>query len=166
MFRLVLLITFLFCPSGFGVEIVRCKVAATSDFATKLNSVVSTKHQSLLEIPHVYFRATHFFEFYETHISSLKHKSSQEVLELFKKQFPSMIVYRAMALTQKDFNSVLQEGFKSRLEEGLIPQVYIGSHETNKNTEVDNLITQIINCLLYTSPSPRDRIRSRMPSSA
>ena len=25
---------------------------------------------------------------------------------------------------------------------------------------------QIINCLLYTSPSPRDRTRSRMPSSA
>ena len=26
--------------------------------------------------------------------------------------------------------------------------------------------TQVINCLLYTSPSPRDRTRSRMPSSA
>ena len=26
--------------------------------------------------------------------------------------------------------------------------------------------TQISNCLLYTSPSPRDRTRSRMPSSA
>ena len=25
---------------------------------------------------------------------------------------------------------------------------------------------QIVNCLLYTSPSPRDRTRSRMPSSA
>ena len=25
---------------------------------------------------------------------------------------------------------------------------------------------KIINCLLYTSPSPRDRTRSRMPSSA
>ena len=28
------------------------------------------------------------------------------------------------------------------------------------------LITQIKTCLLYTSPSPRDRTRSRMPSSA
>ena len=27
-------------------------------------------------------------------------------------------------------------------------------------------MTNIINCLLYTSPSPRDRTRSRMPSSA
>ena len=29
-----------------------------------------------------------------------------------------------------------------------------------------NQISQIIDCLLYTSPSPRDRTRSRMPSSA
>ena len=29
-----------------------------------------------------------------------------------------------------------------------------------------NKITEIIGCLLYTSPSPRDRTRSRMPSSA
>ena len=28
------------------------------------------------------------------------------------------------------------------------------------------LTTQYKNCLLYTSPSPRDRTRSRMPSSA
>ena len=27
-------------------------------------------------------------------------------------------------------------------------------------------ITRSVNCLLYTSPSPRDRTRSRMPSSA
>ena len=27
-------------------------------------------------------------------------------------------------------------------------------------------VAQIYNCLLYTSPSPRDRTRSRMPSSA
>ena len=27
-------------------------------------------------------------------------------------------------------------------------------------------ISQLYNCLLYTSPSPRDRTRSRMPSSA
>ena len=27
-------------------------------------------------------------------------------------------------------------------------------------------VVQVYNCLLYTSPSPRDRTRSRMPSSA
>ena len=30
----------------------------------------------------------------------------------------------------------------------------------------DHKSNRIINCLLYTSPSPRDRTRSRMPSSA
>ena len=28
------------------------------------------------------------------------------------------------------------------------------------------LVTTLLSCLLYTSPSPRDRTRSRMPSSA
>ena len=34
--------------------------------------------------------------------------------------------------------------------------------------KLNNIFTQamIDNCLLYTSPSPRDRTRSRMPSSA
>ena len=30
----------------------------------------------------------------------------------------------------------------------------------------DKGITKVVGCLLYTSPSPRDRTRSRMPSSA
>ena len=32
--------------------------------------------------------------------------------------------------------------------------------------EFKSAMTQILHCLLYTSPSPRDRTRSRMPSSA
>ena len=32
--------------------------------------------------------------------------------------------------------------------------------------EVENVGTPTYDCLLYTSPSPRDTIRSRMPSSA
>ena len=33
-------------------------------------------------------------------------------------------------------------------------------------TNLRNLMHENIDCLLYTSPSPRDRTRSRMPSSA
>ena len=33
-------------------------------------------------------------------------------------------------------------------------------------TSKGNLVAVISNCLLYTSPSPRDRQKSRMPSSA
>ena len=39
--------------------------------------------------------------------------------------------------------------------------------DTNDKVKVSsNDTTQIQTCLLYTSPSPRDRTRSRMPSSA
>ena len=34
------------------------------------------------------------------------------------------------------------------------------------NSSVDEWATRVRICLLYTSPSPRDRTRSRMPSSA
>ena len=39
----------------------------------------------------------------------------------------------------------------------------------NEAGNIDTLVSEIhqsLNCLLYTSPSPRDRTRSRMPSSA
>ena len=32
--------------------------------------------------------------------------------------------------------------------------------------QLDDLIEEAIDCLLYTSPSPRDKRQSRMPSSA
>ena len=32
--------------------------------------------------------------------------------------------------------------------------------------KIDNEVNNVYNCLLYTSPSPRDRQKSRMPSSA
>ena len=35
-----------------------------------------------------------------------------------------------------------------------------------RGVKVENYQTQEALCLLYTSPSPRDRTRSRMPSSA
>ena len=45
-------------------------------------------------------------------------------------------------------------------------------HFLNRGAEVvavdysATLLTEALGCLLYTSPSPRDRTRSRMPSSA
>ena len=44
-----------------------------------------------------------------------------------------------------------------------------GKHEdmyTAINELINKLERQLNNCLLYTSPSPRDRQKSRMPSSA
>ena len=39
-------------------------------------------------------------------------------------------------------------------------------HDSEKETENITAIRQIESCLLYTSPSPRDGLLSRMPSSA
>ena len=36
----------------------------------------------------------------------------------------------------------------------------------SQNYQFDTIIPQFATCLLYTSPSPRDRQKSRMPSSA
>ena len=41
-----------------------------------------------------------------------------------------------------------------------------GPHSLNPNNLETNGLTTLNGCLLYTSPSPRDRVRSRMPSSA
>ena len=39
-------------------------------------------------------------------------------------------------------------------------------HDLRTKSEFNKAWTDIQSCLLYTSPSPRDRTRSRMPSSA
>ena len=51
-----------------------------------------------------------------------------------------------------------------------IPKTVLGleekyKQEDQKTVRAEN-ITESLICLLYTSPSPRDRTRSRMPSSA
>ena len=45
--------------------------------------------------------------------------------------------------------------------------ISVKSHSSSISAEEAKKIKNLINnCLLYTSPSPRDRTRSRMPSSA
>ena len=41
-----------------------------------------------------------------------------------------------------------------------------GLHDNNNITRIQHYTMNLYNCLLYTSPSPRDRQKSRMPSSA
>ena len=58
-----------------------------------------------------------------------------------------------MKINNQDYHGLSTAEVNQRISNGKI------------NT-VDNKITKSYNCLLYTSPSPRDRTRSRMPSSA
>ena len=63
-------------------------------------------------------------------------------------------------------------GFAALAATGLVPAQAMAqglpTMEAPSRGEGDGLLTTLQNylCLLYTSPSPRDRTRSRMPSSA
>ena len=58
--------------------------------------------------------------------------------------------------------------YKEKLEEGyeleLMPQSEKDAHEDS--LRIQSIVDEISTCLLYTSPSPRDKRQSRMPSSA
>ena len=49
---------------------------------------------------------------------------------------------------------------------GIAPVFIVYFWELNQFGRIGWLIVLLFSCLLYTSPSPRDRTRSRMPSSA
>ena len=66
--------------------------------------------------------------------------------------------------------SIICHGYKIPFRTGVTPQAY---SEPNNRSALDNMPyvqdhvdTLLEDCLLYTSPSPRDRQKSRMPSSA
>ena len=46
------------------------------------------------------------------------------------------------------------------------PQAFEAFMSPYQQQVIDTTLTEFDSCLLYTSPSPRDRTRSRMPSSA
>ena len=57
--------------------------------------------------------------------------------------------------------------FSTRLKIELIGDgEQAGSWGTTTNNNLNQSLEQAIACLLYTSPSPRDGLLSRMPSSA
>ena len=47
----------------------------------------------------------------------------------------------------------------------LVRERRVNAFELKIDSDIEDIIA-LYNCLLYTSPSPRDRTRSRMPSSA
>ena len=61
---------------------------------------------------------------------------------------------RRMVVEHEDANDVLQN---------VLIRVWNGLQNFREDSQ---LFTWLYRCLLYTSPSPRDRTRSRMPSSA
>ena len=56
-----------------------------------------------------------------------------------------------------------RNGFEEYTEEHIPNAIFF---DLDKNSKLDTDLPHMLTCLLYTSPSPRDRQKSRMPSSA
>ena len=66
-------------------------------------------------------------------------------------------------LSEDNANS-LENSILDKLGEKSIYWEYLGN---NYNNEINRITyEEVVDCLLYTSPSPRDGLLSRMPSSA
>ena len=68
---------------------------------------------------------------------------------------PSLTVGELLKSSQKDWQVAINHRFVKELFAGTI-----------ENKVLKEYLIQDYHCLLYTSPSPRDRSVSRMPSSA
>eukprot|EP00828_Plagiopyla_frontata_P015146 TRINITY_DN19689_c0_g1_i1.p2 TRINITY_DN19689_c0_g1~~TRINITY_DN19689_c0_g1_i1.p2 ORF type:complete len:101 (-),score=22.03 TRINITY_DN19689_c0_g1_i1:8-310(-) len=75
---------------------------------------------------------------------------------LLKTQAPSSPIYQELL-------KFAQEDLKFEIQ--MKRNKYLAIQNASQNGK-DNNINGIYNCLLYTSPSPRDRQKTRMPSSA
>ena len=75
---------------------------------------------------------------------------------------PGSIVSGVVLDVDNDWVTV-HVGLKS---EGVVPLDEFRNNEGEVNISVGDEVEVALDCLLYTSPSPRDRTRSRMPSSA
>ena len=92
-----------------------------------------------------------------------KQEGNQQQIKLYvdRNQSPIRIDKFVMDHLEKVSRSRIQNAIK----EGLL---LVNAKEIKANYKVRPLdvITVFLNCLLYTSPSPRDATLSRMPSSA
>ena len=81
--------------------------------------------------------------------------------ELNKEELSSIQKFVSKDFVKNDYSSLIPSNDFERLEE-------FRKYLTEKMKDMlDKNYNLLINtCLLYTSPSPRDRTRSRMPSSA
>ena len=58
------------------------------------------------------------------------------------------------------------KGYYGFVDVGYVAYARDMEHATELKTKIEALVYSVEGCLLYTSPSPRDRQKSRMPSSA
>ena len=78
--------------------------------------------------------------------------------------------YKTESVKNKHSNFVIKNGLFymiKMIKEGKITIIKLNNDDLPEGDEMFMLLEDVsCNCLLYTSPSPRDRQKSRMPSSA
>ena len=92
------------------------------------------------------------------HASSFKLNSGQNNVTLGYEASKNM--------TSASNNVIVGSDANPSADTGTSNQIVIGYGTTGKGNNTVTIGNGDITCLLYTSPSPRDRTRSRMPSSA
>ena len=113
------------------------------------------------------------------YLNNLVEDASNEVFEISKNIASQIgtktaVIYAGSDLTYlvaQRWKTQINENSKSKAYVGFMPEVHhneILSWEADQDGSKNNFILILLrgDCLLYTSPSPRDRSVSRMPSSA
>ena len=88
-----------------------------------------------------------------------------EVLRAYESETIDLHAKIKVRITNADKGKFLEETTVGRVLIWRITPIEVGFDNVNKTLD-KKLISKLIDCLLYTSPSPRDMRRSRMPSSA
>ena len=101
----------------------------------------------------------------------LSHDASMATFRTWKKQYYDVGNIGSLPCTQQQayLNNCINEALRSRIDRESTVMTPIYSPIQGLMTCVrvlDNYFLEVNPCLLYTSPSPRDRQKSRMPSSA
>ena len=95
-------------------------------------------------------------------LNVLRPADRTETIECWEIALRSSATPSILSLTRQNLNPIRSEYSK-------INKCYFGAYEilrTSNKIKLTILASGSEVCLLYTSPSPRDRTRSRMPSSA
>ena len=93
------------------------------------------------------------------------------MIETYSPLSPRVKTYQVVSEIIPEFAKSENPLFEKFLKQYYISQDFQGgpadiAENIDAYIQVDNLTTDVISCLLYTSPSPRDLGKSRMPSSA
>jgi len=91
----------------------------------------------------------------------------EEIIETLKTTRPTAVnLFWALERMAHVFHDYKKVGLPNLRQELLEEARRIHEEDIEANQQIGSFGAKLVPCLLYTSPSPRDRTRSRMPSSA